>query len=112
MSAYNVLVAEITCPNCGKKSDVHIQYKYGNAAQLKYKIGDTITWGGNDIGSPALTNVKANGFGESTICPSCNEDKMPEEYDIFIKNTIITGVAPMEKDEYLAENVTYIDLNK
>jgi hypothetical protein len=112
MSAYNVLTTEIACPNCGVISTIQIQYKYGNTAQLKYKIGDTIAWGGNDIGSPELTNVKANGFAESTICPTCKEDKMPEEYDVFIKNNVIAGVAPLEKDDYLADNVTYIDLNK
>ena len=112
MGSFNILITEIICPNCGVSSPIRIQFKYGNTWQLQYKSGDTITWGGNDIGKPELTNVKAYGIAESTRCLSCNEDKIPEDYDVFIKDNVITGVAPMKNNDYLADNVTCIDLNK
>ena len=59
MSAFNTLIAEISCPNCDLKHEARIQFKFGNTWQLKYKFGDTITWGGNDIGNPNLNKVKA-----------------------------------------------------
>ncbi|OQP44230.1 hypothetical protein A4H97_33290 [Niastella yeongjuensis] len=112
MGFYNVLITEMVCPNCGVSSPVRIQYKYGSTRQFEYRVGDTIPWEGNNIGNPELTNVKAYGIAESTTCPSCNQDKIPEDYDVFIKNNVITGVAPMENNDYLVDNVTYIDLNK
>ena len=112
MGSFNILITEIECSNCEVKSPVRIQFKFGNTWQLHYKIGDAITWGGNDIGNPNLTNVKAYGIAESTICPSCNEDRIPEEYDVFIKDNVITGVAPMKNiDDYLAGNAEYVVLN-
>lgn len=57
MGFFNTLITETTCPNCGAKSEIRIQYKYGNTRQLHYSMGDGITWGGNDIGNPALTKV-------------------------------------------------------
>lgn len=114
MSSYNILITESVCTNCGVKSPVRIQFKFGNTWQLQYRIGDTISWGGNDIGSPNLTDVKAYGIAESTVCPSCNEDRIPEEYDVFIKNNVITGIAPMENiDDYLPPgNTEYMVLNR
>jgi len=112
MGAFNVLITESVCTNCGVKSPARIQFKYGSTWQFKYRIGDTISWGGNDYGNPNLKKVKAYGIVESTTCPSCSEDKIPEEYDIFIENNIITGIAPMENiNDYLAPgNTEYVSL--
>lgn len=108
MSSFNVLITEVTCPNCGKKHEARIQFKFGNTWQLQYKIGDTVTWGGNDIGSPDFNEVKAYGIIESTRCPYCNEQNIVEEYDILIKKNVIMGISPMASMEnYLGENGEY-----
>lgn len=104
MGFFNTLITDLTCPKCGAKNELRIQYKYGHTRQLYYKMGDTITWErANDIGNPALTKVKASGIAESTTCTSCNAECNPEDYDVFIYNNVITAIAPMESmDAYLA----------
>ena len=111
MGFFNILTTEIVCPNCGAKSLVQIQFKYGQTRQLKYQLGDAILWGVNEIGSPVLTNVKAYGIAESTTCSVCNEDKIPEEYDVFIKNNVLTGIVPIKGElEYLSGEGEYVVL--
>lgn len=46
MGSFNILITEIKCPGCGKKTEAHIQFKYANTWQHSYKIGDTIQWSG------------------------------------------------------------------
>src|SRR5690349_13085677 len=108
MGSFNVLITEITCPSCEKKSHAQIQFKFGNTWQLEYKIGDTITWEGNDIGSPNLGRVKVYGIIESTICAFCHKDTIPEEYDIFVTDNMIISVLPIENiQDYLQGNEVY-----
>lgn len=111
MGSYNILFTEVTCPNCGAKFKVQIQYKYGNTWQLHYKVGDTITWGGNDKGRPGLTKVKVYGIAESITCSDCGKNSIPEEYDVFINNDVITSIAPMNNiDDYIAAGKSYVIL--
>jgi hypothetical protein len=111
MGFFNTLFTETTCPRCGAKSEIRIQYKYGNTRQLHHNMGDAITWGGNDVGNPAFTKVKTYGIAESTTCTLCNEDCIPEEYDVFIIDNTITEITPMKSiDEYLASDESYVIL--
>jgi len=111
MSSFNILIAEIRCPDCSKDHEARIQFKFGNTWQLKYRIGDTIKWGGNDIGSPDLKKVKVYGIIESTTCPFCNRDNIAEEYDIFIKENVIINVSAIESiKDYLDGNGEYVVL--
>jgi predicted RNA-binding Zn-ribbon protein involved in translation (DUF1610 family) len=113
MSSFNILITQIVCPNCGAKQQVRIQFKFGDTWQLQYKLGDKISWGGNDVGSPDLINVKAYGIAESLTCTSCKEDSIPEEYDIFISNSIITSVSPIQRiSDYIEGNGEYVILDK
>jgi hypothetical protein len=83
----------------------------GDTWQLQYYIGDTVTWGGNDIGSADLKNVKVHGIIEATICPFCSKGNIAEEYDIFIKKNVIMAVAPIESiKDYLNGNGEYVNL--
>jgi hypothetical protein len=65
MGLFNTLITEINCPNCGRKSQARIQFKFRNTGLLEYKIGDTIAWGGNEIGRPNIPRVKLYGVIES-----------------------------------------------
>ena len=111
MSSFNVLITKIQCPECGMELEARIQFKFGNTWQLRYKIGDTIKWGGNDIGSSDLKKVKVYGIIESTTCPFCSKDSIAEEYDIFIKENVIVNVSPIKNtQDYLTGNGEYIVL--
>jgi hypothetical protein len=113
MSSFNILITEITCPNCGEKSKARIQFKFGNTWQLEYRIRDTITWGGNDIGDPNLSKVKVYGIIESSVCPFCKRSSIPEEYDIIIEDDVIINFSPIENiQDYIDGNGEYIPLDK
>jgi hypothetical protein len=82
--------------------EARIQFKYGDTWQFDYHIGDTLKWGGNDFGSPELKNVKTYGIIESTTCPFCGKENINEEYDLFVRDSIITAVAPIQRvEDYL-----------
>ncbi|MCW3467936.1 hypothetical protein [Chitinophaga nivalis] len=111
MGSFNTLIAEILCPDCGKKHDANIQFKFGDTWQFRYQIGETIKWGGNDIGSANLMEVKVYGIIESMICPHCNKENIAEEYDILVKEDILVKVSPIESiQDYLNGNGEYIPL--
>jgi hypothetical protein len=90
MGAFNTLVAETTCPSCGKKAIFEIQFKFGDTWQYHYTIGEKLRWGGNDKGFPNLPNAKIEGVGGP--CPYCKEDCM--DFDISLKYDEISGVEP------------------
>ncbi|WP_291913996.1 hypothetical protein [Chitinophaga sp. CB10] len=94
MGAFNVLIAEVLCPDCTKKHDGRIQFKFGNTWQLIYQVGDIIKWGGNDIGNSDLKKVKVYGIIESGLCPYCNNCNIVDEYDILIKDTAGARCSP------------------
>jgi hypothetical protein len=109
VGSFNILLAAVTCPNCQQKSQAQIQFKFGDTWQFKYNIGDTITWGGNQIGNPDLRKVKAYGIIESTVCPLCNRNSLPEEYDIFITDSVVKSVSPIEHmQDYLIGDGEYV----
>jgi hypothetical protein len=111
MSAFNVLTVEIPCSNCEQKNHVRVQFKFGDTWQLEYKLGDIITWGGNDIGSSDLGKVKVYGIAESTTCVFCHKNDIPEEYDIFITDSLIKSISPVENlRDYLERNGEYVSL--
>jgi hypothetical protein len=94
MGAYNSLIVDIKYNNCNRLYKVKVQFKFGDAWQFEYLVGDRIAWGGNDIGQQDLPMVKVYGVVESTICPYCgyfNE----EEYDINIEKDVIKNVIPI-----------------
>lgn len=99
MGAYNILNVEVNCLNCNKKYSGRIQFKYGNTWQIEYKIGDKISWGGNEIGAPNRQKVKVYGVLENDVCPHCGQANNLYEVDIFIENDVITKIQPMESIE-------------
>lgn len=72
MGAYNEVKAEVVCPNCRNRVLVWVQFKFGDTAQHKYAMGDTLSWGGNDVGVSGLRQVLVQ--GEGTHCPICGFD--------------------------------------
>lgn len=111
MGLFNTLIAAISCPDCGKAHEARIQFKFGDTWQFDYPMGSRIKWGGNDIGSADLGKVKVYGIIESMVCPFCSKDRIAEEYDIFIRENVITAVCPIESmKDYLDGNGEYVPL--
>ena len=101
MGTFNTLHTNIICENCGRQYPTRIQFSYGNTWLLDYKIGDKITWGGNDTGIPDLPKVKAYGSVESTLCPFCNYESPNDQYDVIIEHDVIKSVQVAESlDDY------------
>ncbi|QEH41133.1 hypothetical protein [Chitinophaga sp. XS-30] len=108
MGSFNILLAEIPCTSCGNKYEGKIQFKFGNTWQLRYRIGDVVKWGGNDIGVPGLLKVKVYGILESDICPVCNQINKGNEFDIFLEQDVIKSVSVLEDlPSYFANEGNY-----
>lgn len=103
MGSYNILNAEIHCQNCSKAFGIRLQFKFGDIWQKIYEIGDTVSWGGNDIGSSHYSKVKVYGIAESGMCPHCNFINK-EEYDIYIEDNSIRHISPLfDLKDYLMD---------
>lgn len=88
MSAFNVLSARATCPNCNHRVDFEVQFKYGDTWQHSYRLGDTVRWGGNQIGVPGRRKVLVEGVGGP--CPDCGKDCI--DFDLLIENDKLVRV--------------------
>jgi hypothetical protein len=90
MGAFNTVATKLLCPSCRKPAEVTVQFKYGNTAQLNYRLGDKLEWGGNDRGNPGKRHVVVDGI-VSSDCPNC---KSPREWLVYvhIENDRITKI--------------------
>lgn len=108
MGAYNSLIVTVNCPDCGNTYEAQIQFKYGDTWQLQYRLGDKLTWGGNDIGVPDWPLVKANGILETDICPICNQVNLEDEFDIYIEHDVLKDLRKMENiEDYILTDGNY-----
>ena len=101
MSSYNVLVMpeDETCPNCGSRISRHAQFKYGEVRQHEYQIGNKITWGANNVGSPGYRAVLLSAHPER--CPACGD--LPNvRFEVLVEEDVLIGVERGTVDsEYL-----------
>lgn len=88
MSVYNRLRAEARCPNCGETSQQVIQFKFGDTWLDEYALGDSLRWGGNDIGRPGIKKVIVRGAGEE--CPVCHSGG--EDFSVVVERDVLTAV--------------------
>ncbi len=87
MSAYNIL--DVVDSDSGPEAQrLQIQFKFGDAWLHRYEVGDTIAWGGNDIGRPGLRRVFVKG---SVVGP-----EGVRHYVVQIENDVITAWLPMD----------------
>jgi len=89
MGAFNTVAAELHCPRCGTSSEVRVQFRYGRTWQLAYSVGDTLEWGGNDVGDRATPRVVVEGVVEEA-CPHCGFDDW--DAHVFVEMGLITRV--------------------
>src|SRR5688572_64615 len=110
MGAYNVVTATLPCPGCNGSVPLRIQFKYGNTWQHEYKLGERLTWGGNDIGEPGHKRVVVDGIAES--CPSCGYDETMDYY-VFLRDDVIVSVEPATNEyDFARTGRTYIVLDE
>ena len=88
MGAFNTVEISGTCPGCQKEDTLEVQFKYGDTYQHRYKVGDVITWGGNDRGKPGHSKVVVYGFA---VCPICDAEL---EYEVWLEKDRIVAVKP------------------
>lgn len=90
MSAYNTVSVKLKCPVCGSDVTVPVQFKYGNTWQFHYDIGETLRWGGNDIGERGKKRVVVDGVVAGK-CPNCSYDGEWNAY-IHVENDRVVRV--------------------
>lgn len=90
MGAFNTVTAPWTDPATGNSHQLTVQFKYGDVWQHEYQIGDTLNWGGNDVGRREDRRVVVDGVleGEPSILG------VPEDFEVHIVNNKIDRVIP------------------
>jgi hypothetical protein len=91
MSAFNSVVAQMRCPQCGNVANRLVQFRYGDTWQYEYSLGDKLGWGGNDIGVPDARRVRVAGFAET--CPICDSDG--SEMIVIVERDVLKEVLPL-----------------
>ena len=113
MAAFNEVAYAVTtaCPACGAVAERSVQYSFGDTWQYRYRIGDRITWGGNDVGEPGLAAVVADGYG--TACLSCGADEWSDmRYEVHFAHDVIVAVEPASgKYDFEKSHVPYLVLD-
>jgi Zinc finger found in FPG and IleRS len=64
MGAYHEVVrndAEV-CPRCGSTIERIVQYKYGEAWQHRYVVGDSLTWGRTTLANQVKERLSCLGI--------------------------------------------------
>lgn len=107
MGMYNILKTEVQCAHCKNFFRGSIQFKFGDTWLYEYSIGDTIKWGGLDIGSSGYDRVQVYGILEEDKCLICGLE-VEYEYDIIVEKNIIKCVIPLSNlDDYNSTDGNY-----
>jgi len=92
MGMFNILTADVACPQCGKTAEVRMQFKFGEKWLHEYRVGDQIRWGHRqdpDEGRPGLSKVAVDAIVDSE--PACCGT---EDFVVIVERDVITGVLP------------------
>jgi hypothetical protein len=90
MSAFNTVESLVACPSCGAARDFEVQFKFGDTWQHRYRIGDVVRWGGNNVGEPGHKEVLVEGIGGP--CPTCCTEFL--DFDVVIVDNRLAEVRP------------------
>ncbi|XDD51450.1 hypothetical protein AB3N59_06840 [Leptospira sp. WS92.C1] len=109
MSAFNSVIVPWKSSITSKEYKLKVQFKYGDVWQSVYQIGETLRWGGNDIGHPRTRRVVVDGCleGEPAI------PDIPEDFEIYIVENKIDRVIPATGDyNFVDADDTFIVLEE
>lgn len=70
---------------------MEIQFKYGDVWQHIYRVGDELSWGGNDIGERSAGTVVAYGVPYEDVAG------LPEYFEVHIVGNRIGKVIPWQE---------------
>ena len=111
MGAFNTVRAAATCPRCQALIEIKVQFKYGDTWQHEYGLGDSLRWGGNDIGVPGKRSVVVDGVAEPP-CPKCGFDGEWEFY-VFVEGDRISRVLQADGTyDFVRAGRTYLVLQE
>ena len=80
MGAFNIVRAELACPDCGGAVNASVQFKYGDTRQHEYVVGDRLRWGGNDVGKEGSGHVVVDASAEGV----CGRSGELVEFDAYV----------------------------
>ncbi|MGE0787633.1 MAG: hypothetical protein AB7S26_18300 [Sandaracinaceae bacterium] len=86
-----------------------VQYKFGGVWQHYYRIGDTIQWDGNDVGSQGTQRVVAYGVADAG-CPVCGYEGDWDFYVLFEHDQIVGVEAADGRYDFMRAGATYLEL--
>jgi hypothetical protein len=90
MGAFNRVHIPWRDPQTNEVLNLKIQFKYGDAWQYDYNVGDVLAWGGNDIGERSAKRVVVDGVLEDyEVHPN-----VPEDFEVHIVEGRIDKVIP------------------
>ncbi len=102
MSAYNTLIASMTCPRCGSDEVMEVDLYFGDRQQFQYALGSKVRWlkveSVANGGRPANGCLQGEGYGE---CPSCKKDFFAAV--IVERDTIVRVEVDDTKPGYIAD---------
>ena len=90
MGVFNTLHTVSTCPVCGAEGPFGVQFEYGDVWQHDYAPGDTLGWGGNDVGDPDAAAVVVEGMAGP--CPACGAEFL--DFEVLIEKNRLLGARP------------------
>lgn len=101
MGAFNTVTTESSCPFCGQAKAWVVQFKYGNCWQTDYRIGNTLKWGGNDVGENVGGKVRTSGIAEKG-CNNCGAEEVWAA--VYLENNEIKTVQLLKQELNLGES--------
>ena len=109
MGAYNTVKVRWRDPRTGQTHQLIVQFKYGDAWQHEYQVGDELKWGGNDKGQHNVHRVVVDGALE-------NIDVVPEaptDFEVHIIDNRIAEVRPASgRYDFVRSHHAYIILDE
>ncbi len=102
MGMFNVLRVPETCASCGSAIQRRVQFGWGDTWLHEYDVGDTLRWGGNDIGDPGMRRVVVEAAAEN--CPVCGADG--PEGEVIIERDVLLGWRHEQPDQDLVPPAT------
>lgn len=109
MGAFNTVGLPWTVPGTCKVVEIKVQFKFGDTWQYEYRVGDTLRWGGNDIGDRTAKHVVVDGCLESASSPG----GVPEDFEVHVVDGVIERVVPSTgRFDFSRLEDTYVVLEK
>jgi hypothetical protein len=89
MGAYNTVSFEWRDPTTNTVRSLRAQFKYGSTWQDEYRVGDVVSWGGNDVGDRSAKRVVVDAVLDDEPVGG-----VPANYEVHVVDGAIEKVVP------------------